>query len=122
MSLPSITLRLDFGDTDSGSSGISNSVSLQSDAPTPVGFASNVSATTLNAIPSPSLTATAVGGGQETVPTPMFGIGGTIATAVSVSPTPSLELTSAHRFGSSDDTPSPEGDPTAVSKKNHKPR
>jgi hypothetical protein len=114
MSIPSITLRLDFG--DAGKSGATEGISVQGDVPTPTGFTSNLTGLAQTPVPTPMLTAGQTGA-HETVPTPMSGIGGNVATALVATPEPSLDLTAVGGPGAGDVAPHPEGEPTSVKNK-----
>ncbi len=114
MSIPSITIRLDFG--EGVSSGVSSGVSLQGVAPTPTGFGSGVAGVTQGDLPTPFASmAAAAAAGQDSAPTPMSGVGG-VSAAMSAPPVPSPDIASARASGMTGDMPHPEGEPEAVKK------
>ena len=115
MSIPSITLRLDFG--EGSSSGVSGGISLQGEAPTPMGFGSGLAGVTQADLPTPlPFASIAAAAAQGSAPTPMSGIGG-MSAAMNAPPVPSLDIASARVSGMTDDMPRPEGEPEVVKKK-----
>ena len=111
MLIPSITLRLDFGEGSlSGVSGVSGGISLQGEVPTPMGFGSGLAGVTQVGLPTP-LASMAEAAAQGTAPTPMAGIGG-MSAAIEAPPVPSPDImSSARASGMTDDMPRPEGEP-----------
>lgn len=116
MSIPSITIRLDFGEGSvSGVSGVSGGISLQGEAPTPMGFGSGLAGVTQADLPTP-FAGIAAAATQDSPPTPMSGMGGVNA-AMTELPVPSMDIASAHASsGLTDDVPRPEGEPEAVAR------
>ena len=96
MLIPSITLRLDFGEgsLSDGSGGIS----LQGEVPTPMGFGSGLAGVTQVGLPTP-LASIAGATAQDTAPTPMgFGSGLAGVTQVGL-PTPLASIAEAAAQG-----------------------
>lgn len=133
MSIPSITIRLDFG--EGISSGISHGITLQGEIPTPMGSGSGLAGVT-NAEPPTPFVNIAAAPAQGSVPTPMPGIGGMSAAmtappepslaiggmsaAMTAPPEPSLAIANARTSGVTDDMPHPEGHPEAAKKQSGK--
>jgi hypothetical protein len=127
MSIPSITIRLDFG--EGISSGVSRGISLQGEAPTPMDFRSDLAGVTQADLPTPFASITAATT-QDVAPTPMSGIEGESAAmmtppvpsldiasaAMMTPPVPSLDIASASASGMPEDMPRPEGEPEASRK------
>jgi hypothetical protein len=115
MSIPTITIRLDFG--EGSSSGLSSKISLQGEVPTPMSDLAGAGLTdvTQAELPTPlSLGSIATAAAhQGSVPTPMADIGVGISAAMSVPPVPSLDI-STFASGMTDDIPHPEGEPVVV--------
>ncbi|HWJ71773.1 MAG TPA: hypothetical protein VNX29_01280 [Kaistia sp.] len=115
MSIPSITIRLDFAD-----SGVSGGLSVQGAAPSPTslgtGFAEG--GVSDGGPPTPFANAAAVATGHDSVaPTPLSDIGATIATATgSAAPEPSPDLAGVAQVSGTTDEPRPEREPGALSK------
>lgn len=112
MSIPSITLRLDFG--EGSSSSVASGISLQGEAPTPMGFGSSLAGVTQTSLPTP-IAGISASAAQDAAPTPMAGIGAVNA-AMETPPVPSLDLGSTQVSGMTGDIPRPEGEPEAVKK------
>ena len=131
MLIPSITLRLDFG--DGTMSGVSSGISLQGEVPTPMSgiggmsaamtvppvpmeFGSGLPGATQAGPPTPFLSTAGL------VPPPMSGIGG-MSAAMTVPPVPSPDIvTIASASGMTAEIPRPEGEPQGEpegSKKRH---
>ncbi len=132
MSIPSITLRLDFG--DAGTSGAGNAISVQGDvpsptgsasnltnsaqaeAPSPIGFSSDLASFTETPVPTPTLIA-ATAGTRESVPTPFSAISSNDVAALVSAPEPSVDRMGVGSPGAIDAAPQPEGEPPSVTKK-----
>lgn len=113
MSITSVTIRLDIG--DSNSSGTSGGVSLHGEAPSPMDFGSGTATLSQGGVPTPSASM-ALASGQDMPPTPMSGIGGLTA-SISEPPAPSHDVANAASAASGgDDLPKPEGDPAGARK------
>jgi hypothetical protein len=118
MSIPSITIRLDFG--DGAQAGVIGGASLQQGmAPSPTGLGSGLAGVTQTILPTP-LAGTAAAAAQELVPTPMSGMAGApisgiagMGPAIGALPMPSLDVVAARAVGVAD-VPRPEGEPDAV--------
>lgn len=115
MSISSITIRLDF--SEGSPSGLSSSVSLQGEAPTPMsGVGSGLVGVTQAGLPTPLPLASLAAAAAQAAPTPMSGIGG-MSVTMNAPPVPSPDITSTRASGMTDDVPRPEGEPAAVKKK-----
>lgn len=112
MSIPSITIRLDFG--DGSSAGVAGGMSLQGNVPTPVDFGSSWAGAAQVNLPTP-FTSSAAMAAQDVAPTPMSGIGG-MSVAMNSAPEPSLDIARAGFTGMADVMPHPEGEPEAAKK------
>lgn len=113
MLIPSITIRLDFG--EGTSSGLSSGISLQGSAPTPMsGIGSGLTGVTQADLPTPlPFASIAAAAAQGSAPTPMLGIGG-MSASMNAPPVPSLDIANTRASGMTDDMPRPEGKPEGV--------
>ena len=110
MSTPSITLRIDLGDSGAAS-GAPGAALMHGEAPQPTASmsSSHFAGTNADAVPSP-MAGFAHAASEGAVPTPMSGIGATSA-AFSAAPVPTLDPTAAFGGEATGEPPKPEGEP-----------
>ena len=125
MSIPSITLRLDFG--ESVNSGVTAAISQQGEPPTPMGLMPSSTHVAHAALSAPS-TRSADTAVRDSAPAPLAGMDiqtdapqpsaevVRMSAALNAPPVPSLDVASALAVGMIDDLPRPEGEPGAVKK------